>query len=195
MKRSGIVITTFLAALALSPAAFADEYTPSEDAKPRGIMVGIGLVGGHTAYKANDGSSGENLNESYGAELHIAYMIGKKLAISAEGWGMRHQGTDFGVDWTITHLMATVGPQYWILPRMWLRGGFGYARSTIVADVPIVGIVEDESENVPAVTLGLGLEVISGRTFAMDVQVRAGTGFYENNDTSNVGLGVGLTWF
>ena len=141
MKRSGIVITTILAALALSPAAQADEFSASEDAKPRGIMVGIGLVGGHTAYQSNDGSSGEDLNESYGAEVHIAYMIGKKLAISAEGWGMRHTGAVLGVDYTVTHIMATIGPQYWVLPRMWIRGGFGYARSNIVADIPIIGLL------------------------------------------------------
>lgn len=194
MNRLAIVTTTLLSALAISSAALADEYTPSEDAERRGIMIGIGLNGGHIAFNSEDGGN-ESLNESYGAELHIAYMLGKKLAISFDGWAMQHQTETLVSDATITHVIATVGPQYWVLPRMWIRAGFGYARYHRVDDVAIIGEVEGESENVPGLALGLGLEVISGKNFAIDIQMRGATGFYENANASNLGLGVGFTWF
>lgn len=196
MKRSGIVIITFLAALAVASTASADEYTPSEDANRRGIMIGIGLNGGHMQYEFPDGNDGGSLNNSFGAELHIAYMVSKKLALSADAWAMRHNYTTIlNTDGSLTNVLATFGPQYWVLPRLWLRAGFGYARVTRTEEIPILGTLESESENVPGLAVGVGLEVIAGPRFAVDVQMRAATGFYEDLNLSNVGLGVGFTWF
>ena len=195
MNRPGIIITTLLAAFAFTGTALADEYSPSEDAQRRGIMVGIGINGGHIKYDSTDGSGdGDTLNESAGAELHIAYMIGKKLAVSVEGWGMRHDTETILGDLSITHIIATIGPQYWVLPRLWIRGGLGYARYQGTLDSPI-GEISNESEDVLGVALSLGLEVISGRNFALDIQLRGGTGFYEDVNASNVGVGIGFTWF
>lgn len=197
MNRPGIVITTFLTALAFTGTALADEYTPSEDANRRGIMVGIGLNGGHMLFEDADGSSGESFNQSYGGEVHVAYMVSKRLALSLEGWGMYHAYTNFfGTESTVSHVIATIGPQFWVLPRLWIRGGLGYARASWTNEIPITGdVVQGETENRPGVSFGLGLEVVSGPNFALDVQLRGGTGFYENAEASNVGVGVGLTWF
>lgn len=194
MNRSGIVFTTLLAGLVWTGTALADEYTPSEDSNRRGIMVGIGLNGGHIAFECTDGSCDESLNEAGGGEIHVAYMLGKKLAISGEVWGMMHNDEVLGVDVSVTHIITTIGPQYWVLPRMWIRGGLGWARAHVEYDAGIIG-GDAQSEDVLGVALGLGLEIVSGPNFALDIQLRGGTGFYEDGNTSNAGLGVGLTWF
>ncbi|MBZ0231284.1 MAG: hypothetical protein K8M05_02965 [Deltaproteobacteria bacterium] len=52
--------------------------------------------------------------------------------------------------------------------------------------------------------LSAALEVLRGRSFAVDVQARVGVGFYEEDENDNgeadivgrnVGFGAAITWF
>ena len=189
MKTPCIITILSLAALGLASPAQADGYSPSEDANRRGIIIGGGLHGGHIDIDCGDGCGGE-LNEAGGAELHVTYMMSRKLGLSVEGWGMVHTTDTILGDVTATHVLATIGLQYWALPRLWVRVGGGYARGEVTA-----GDITLQSEQVPGVALGVGFEILTSRTFALDIQLRGGTGFYEDGNISNGAIGLGFSWF
>jgi hypothetical protein len=87
------------------------------------------------------------------------------------------------------------------MPILWIQGGVGGASAGWRYKGPFGGQLEDRTDNVPAVALAAGLEVIKGKSFSLDVQLRVGTGFYEE-ETGTEGqtgrsssLGVGFTWY
>jgi len=55
----------------------------------------------------------------------------------------------------------------------------------------------NRSAVVPAGMLNAGIELISSRSFSLDVELRGGTGFYDHNDVQirNVMLGVAVNFF
>lgn len=181
----------FLSILALAGTAMADEYTASEDAGRRGVLIGVGLQAGHIRFQCNnDPDCGSEVNESGGLNLSLAYMLSPKLALSVDGWAMVHRSEFLNETVTVTHSMLTIGPQIWLLPRIWLRGGLGWARLSMD-----VGNFQAESESVLGVMGAVGFEVLTSPRFALDLQLRGGTGFYDGVDAINAGLGLGFTWF
>jgi hypothetical protein len=181
----------FLAALSLASTAAADEYSASEDAGRRGLLIGVGLQAGHIRFQCqNDPNCGDNVNESGGLNISLAYMMTDKLAFSVDGWAMVHRSEFLTETVTVTHSMLTVGPQIWLVPRIWVRGGVGWARLSVD-----FGDIQAQSESVLGIMGAVGWEVLTSSKFALDVQVRAGTGFYDGVDAANAGLGLGFTWF
>jgi hypothetical protein len=109
----------------------------------------------------------------------------------ADGWMMGHTEDRL----TLTHGMATIGPQLWIGP-FWVRGGLGVARASFNYDAGLVDI-GDKTETVPAAMAALGVEVLATKDFALDVRLRGGTGYFRDGDVKvhNVSLGVGANWY
>jgi hypothetical protein len=50
---------------------------------------------------------------------------------------------------------------------------------------------------VPGVAGSIGYELVSHPRFALDLELRAGTGFYREQDVAahNESIGVGLSWY
>ncbi len=99
---------------------------------------------------------------------------------------------DQGAD--IAKTAAMVAAQYWISPRLWLKGGLGFAKLSNTASGTDAELVID---NGGAALLGAGYELLSNRNFAIDLQGRFIVGSYDgiNAKTSSGTVGVGLNWF
>lgn len=159
-----------------------------DDERRQGLAIGIELGGGHMECQ---GVGCDGVTESGGASVNLGVMLTPNLAIMADGWMMAHRDDRL----TLTHGIATIGPQLWMGP-FWIRGGVGVARASFNYDAGIIE-VGDETETVPAAMAAIGFEVISTRDFALDVRLRGGTGFFHDGDTEvrNLSLGVGANWY
>lgn len=179
-------------ALSLAGAGYAsaqDRVVVTEEEEQRdGLAIGVELGGGHMEC-AGEGCDG--VTEAGGLSLNVGAMLTPNLAIMADGWIMGHTEDRL----TLTHAMATIGPQLWVGP-FWVRGGIGVARASFNYDAGIIDI-GDKTESVPAAMAALGVEVLSTKDFALDVRLRGGTGFFHDGDTQvrNLSLGVGANWY
>jgi hypothetical protein len=135
----------------------------------------------------------DGVTEAGGAEFHIGTMLRPAFGLSGEVWVMGH--TEDNV--TITHAITTVGVNFWILPRLWVRGGLGWAVAKWHYKGPLGLNLSDSTESVPAVMAAAGYELYAKRNFALDIQLRGGTGFYKEGDAkaSNAAVGVAFTWY
>jgi hypothetical protein len=183
-----------LLALGLAPAlASADiqEYEVQKKGTDRdGFIIGLGAGVGHLQC---DGIGCEDLTEAAGLSIQLGAMIGPRFAITGDLWAMAHRENRL----TLTQGIATVGPQVWLMDRLWLRAGVGVARSGFNYDAEIVDI-SDRSDYVPAATGALGVELVATDDFALDVQLRAGAGFFHedtDDQIQNYSLGVGASWY
>lgn len=178
--------------LTLAGAGFAsaqDQVVVVEEEEERsGLAIGVELGGGHMECQ---GEGCDGVTEAGGLSLNIGAMLTPNLAIMADGWIMGHTEDRL----TLTHAMATIGPQLWVGP-FWVRGGIGVARASFNYDAGIID-VGDKTESVPAAMAALGVEVISTKDFALDVRLRGGSGFFNDGDTEvrNLSLGVGANWY
>ncbi len=181
--------TLFLALTGAGYASAQDRVVVVEEEEQRdGLAIGVELGGGHMEC---EGEGCDGVTEAGELGLNVGVMLTPNLAIMADGWLMGHTEDRL----TLTHAMATVGPQLWIGP-FWVRGGVGVARASFNYDAGIIDI-GDKTETVPAAMAALGVEVISTKDFALDVRLRGGTGFFNDGDTEvrNLSLGVGANWY
>jgi hypothetical protein len=188
--------TTLLAATVtlglLARAAAADVYALAEPTDRTGLVLGATIDGGHIGCETQNGDDcGNGVHPAGGFSLYAGTMIMPALAITGELWGMAHQDGDV----TASQVLATANLRAWVAPRLWLQGGFGFARSKVTNDGPIV-MTESVSDTVPAATAAIGVELVHARTFALDLQLRGGSGFYRGDARVwNTAIGVGATLF
>ena len=181
--------TLFLALTGAGYASAQDRVVVVEEEEKRdGLAIGVELGGGHMEC---EGEGCDGVTEAGELGLNVGVMLTPNLAIMADGWLMGHTEDRL----TLTHAMATVGPQLWLGP-FWVRGGVGVARASFNYDAGIIDI-GDKTETVPAAMAALGVEVLSTKDFALDVRLRGGTGFFNDGDTEvrNLSLGVGANWY
>lgn len=178
--------------LTLAGAGYAsaqDQVVVVEEEEERsGLAIGVELGGGHMEC-AGEGCDG--VTEAGQFSLNVGALLTPNLAIMVDGSIMAHKEDRL----TLTHGIATIGPQLWVGP-FWVRGGIGVARASFNYDAGIIEI-GDKTETVPAAMAALGVEVISTKDFALDVRLRGGTGFFHDGDTEvrNLSLGVGANWY
>jgi hypothetical protein len=187
MKARVITTTTLAAALLATPLAAA---SPSvyDRTERSGVTLGGGLAFGEFAC---EGTNCDGFTEAYGLNAHVGGMISPKFALVADLWGMAH--TEDRV--TLTQSLATGALRYWPASRVWLQGGVGLARASVSYDAEIVEL-ESRSDLVPGVMGAIGVELLSTSSAALEVQLRAGTGRYDEDvRIRNVALGAGLSWY
>jgi len=185
---SALGTTMVLVLAGASQAAAQDEVVVVEREQRDGLTIGVELGGGHMEC---EGVGCDGVTEAGALSVNIGGMLTPNFAIMGDAWMMGHREDRL----TLTHGMATIGPQLWIGP-FWVRGGVGVARASFNYDAGIVDI-GDKTETVPAAMAALGLEVISTKDFALDLRLRGGTGFFNDGDTrvQNVSLGLGANWY
>jgi hypothetical protein len=171
-----------------SQASAQEEVIVVEEEQRDGLTIGVELGGGHMEC---DGVGCDGVTEAGGLSVNVGALITPNFAIMADAWMMGHREDRL----TLTHGMATIGPQLWLGP-FWVRGGVGVARAAFNYDAGIVDI-GDKTETVPAAMAAVGLEVIATKDFALDVRLRGGTGFFHDGDTEvrNLSLGLGANWY
>jgi hypothetical protein len=118
-------------------------------------------------------------------------MLTPSLAIIGQVSGVVHRDDDY----ELSQWVAAGGLRAWVAPRFWIEGGVGAARTKIDVMGDFLDI-SAESETVPAVAAGLGVEVLSSNKFALDVALRGANGFYEDEyNVYQVTLGAAATFF
>lgn len=185
----GTAVVFVLAGASQAAAQDDDEVIIVQEEEQRGgLALGVELGGGHMEC---EGEGCDGVTEAGGLSVNAGVLLTPNFGIMADGWIMGHREDRL----TLTHSMATIGPQLWIGP-FWVRGGVGVARAAFNYDAGIVDI-GDKTETVPAAMAALGLEVISTPDFALDIRLRGGTGFFNDGDTQvqNVSLGLGANWY
>src|SRR4029077_7766005 len=116
-------------------------------------------------------------------ELHVGGMINPRLAIMGDFWLAARGWTDptFG-DGSTIHNIDTAALQYWATDMLWLKGGLGFGRMQL-SDV-FGGRMGDETGF--AMMGAVGLEIVQSFNFTLDLQARAGHGFYsQGGDVNN----------
>ena len=163
-----------------------------------GFEAGAGLYGGEINCENENGDFCDGVTEAGGFDLHANYFFKPTFGVTLDVWPMIHREDD----WTFTHTIVTVGAKFRPVPILTLTGGVGSAQ----ARLSYRGVIniDSETETVPSVMFAAALEVVRGRNFAVDVQVRAGAGFYDDDDNGNgeadvvgrnIGFGAAATWF
>lgn len=173
----------------MSAAATASAGTSNDR---NGLVLGASLDGGNLGCQTKSGDDcGDGTHAAGGLSLHVGLMLGPRLAILGEAWGMAHTEDSL----TATQALATANVRAWLAPRLWLQGGVGVARSKISYENSLF-MVSSTSATVPAVAAAIGLELVHSPSFGLDVELRGGSGLYRDDvRIYNAALGVGVTFF
>ncbi|HEX2688339.1 MAG TPA: hypothetical protein VHN14_17030 [Kofleriaceae bacterium] len=177
-----------LAATAAAP-AFADSSSDQRS----GLVLGASVDGGNIGCQTKNGDDcGNGAHPAGGFSVHAGAMLMPRIALIGEMWGMAHTQDSL----TATQVLGTVNLRGWVLPRLWLQGGVGVARSKLSFDSGGGLMASATSSTVPAVNAAIGFELLQSSKFGLDVELRAGSGLYEEDvRIYNAALGVGVTFF
>lgn len=191
--RLAVPAFTLVSFAALAPVAAQRAELP-----PRlGFEGGFGLYGGEINCEDQSGASCGGFNEAGGIDGHLTYMFRPALGVTFDVFPMFHTEDN----WTFTHNVVTVGLKWRPVPIVGVTVGVGSAQASLHYD----GLVQldQRSDTGGALLLAAGVDVVRGRGFAIDVEVRAGFGFYGDDDNDgqadivarNFGVGAAVTWF
>jgi hypothetical protein len=159
---------------------------PPPGIQRHGFTIGFSLGGG--SFNC-DTCADKDAFEGFALDIHLGAMIGPRAAIMFDGWGVSHN-LDGG---SFTHVINTGALQFWVGPKVWLKGGIGIGRLSLSNDK---GQTVAESENGAAVMFAGGFEVYQGQTFAMDLQLRGGAASYSDADGIVMGsINLGFNWY
>jgi hypothetical protein len=216
MKRSHLVA---FAAVLLAPAAAAAQpgYGPPPPPPPGGyysqpttVPGGFHDRAGRMAIGFSLGLGGMNIGDDdvtcgncdYDPiagefDFHIGGMLSPRFALLFEVQGNAQTVEEnlYGAT-SLVQATAMVAGQYWLTPQLWIKGGIGGASLSYSYDDGY----ESQSENIDegmALMGGVGYELLSARTFSIDLQGRLVSGSYdsfEQNVTAGT-IGVGFNWF
>lgn len=193
-RRASLVALLGLGALAVPLPAAADVAETAEVTRTArggatfGLDLGFGRLGCSDRYDNDCGGGGPI--EAGGLAIHGGAMLTPRLAVLGDLWAMAHTEDD----WTVSQGILSADVRFWPVRRFWIEGGIGVARAAISYDGAVH--VEGHSEIVPALVAALGVEVISTPGFGLDIQLRGGTGLYDDDlRVYNLSLGVGASWY
>ena len=187
-----------IAVLCAAPAVASAQASSEPPPDPR-----VGLFGGLGLHAGNMSCEGENcpsFRKGGGFDAHLGWAFSPKLGLLGDVYFLGSTEDNL----TITQTIATIGVRYWVVPILWVQGGLGNAHATFNYDAGVFGNLESKTDDVPGLTLAAGLELLRSPRFSLDLELRAGWGFYKDDDNGdgmadttgrNTSLGVGATWF
>jgi hypothetical protein len=162
-----------------------------------GLTLGIGLgIGGMDSDSNLAACRGCDYDPAAGGFwFHLGGMINPHLAGLFELWFMGQQ-VDAGGNTTLFQSMVMGAVQYWLTPQFWLKGGLGFAGLQVqYSDGYEYG--EEDLGTGLAVMGAAGFEILHSTQFAIDLQLRLGSGSYDGIDEQvNVAMfGIGFNWY
>jgi hypothetical protein len=183
--------------VAFSGTAFADDTEPP----PRtGLEGGFGLYGGSIrCHNETNTNVCDGVSSAGGIDLHLNYFFNPKLGIFGDVFPMVHDEDNV----TLTHTVVSAGLKWRPAPILTFGAGLGSAQARWKFKGILNG-VEAETDTVAALFLSAGIELVRGKSFALDLQARAGIGFYKEDENNNgeadiqgknIGIGGSLTLF
>ncbi len=157
-----------------------------------GATFGIGAGGGHMGCTVDgEPCSDDSTRPAGGLNLRAGWMITPRLALTGDLWGMAHEDDRV----TVRQAILAGKVRSWIFDHVWLEGGIGVARASTEIDLGL-GQRMTESETVPALVGGIGVEVLRAPAFGVDIQLDAGTGFYDDEvRVSQLALGAAVNFY
>jgi hypothetical protein len=160
-----------------------------------GISFGVG--GMHDGGSGLTGCDNCNYNPLAGEiDGHIGGMLNSRLALLFEAQANIQNVHSDAVngDTTVTQSTAMVALQYWLAPILWVKGGLGFAHLSY--DNNTLGLTDDVASG-GAIMGAIGVELLSGRRFAMDLQGRIIEGEYNSlgDHVTSGTIGLGFNWY
>jgi hypothetical protein len=134
-------------------------------------------------------------------EGHIGGMLNNRLGLMLEIQGNAQQisgydPTSLNSSETIRQVLVLGALQYWLTPIVWIKGGIGVANLDVIGDYTQYAI----SDSGLGLMGGVGVELMSARRFALELQGRVSEGIYKYNDGSSdnittATIGLGFNWY
>lgn len=169
-------------------------YAAANQFERRGLTMGISFGVGGMDIECID-CQGNPMSGAFA--MHIGAMINPRLAIVLDVSGSYKQLDATGAT-MLGQYMAVVAGQYWVSPKLWIKGGIGASHLSWSYDDGW-GAVDEPIADGAAIMGGIGYEILTGPRFAIDLQARMGVGTYEARgatETVQSGtLGAGFSWF
>lgn len=179
------------------PAAAPSPYQPRAGSPMFGFSIGLGSLQAENN-PANTTCGNCDYNP-IGIEVdgHIGGMLSDRFALMLElqANGQTVDDSVYGST-TLTQVTAMVAGQYWATPKLWVKGGVGAAHLSFNYD-DAYGSFEEPIDDGAALMLGVGYEILQGRTFALDLQGRVIVGAYDGIDDriTSATVGLGFNWY
>lgn len=130
---------------------------------------------------------------AFEGDIHLGGMVNPRLGLMFEGQLNSQQIDSRTVngDQFLTQGAAMFAVQFWVLPQLWLKGGAGFASLHVDNDL----FTQDVGTG-GAIMGAIGVELLSARNFAFEVQGRIIEGLYSHDYHVTSGtIGLGLNWF
>lgn len=131
-------------------------------------------------------------------DFHIGGMLNPRLGLMLEVQGNAQtvQENTFGAT-SLVQATAMIAAQYWLTPQLWIKGGIGAASLGYSYEDDFNNSSESEELAEGGAAMGaVGYELLSARTFSIDLQARMIVGSYKDGqDVSSGSIGVGFNWF
>jgi hypothetical protein len=150
-----------------------------------GFIIGFSLGGGSI------GCSECNDSDSLGGvalEIHLGGMLTRNVALMFDGGGVAHSFNGGG---TLTHVVDALALQVWAADRLWFKGGVGIGQLSVSAE----SASTQRSDSRAAVMLAIGVELLQGRSSALDLQLRGAATSFSDTTITNGSLLVGYSWY
>ncbi len=132
-------------------------------------------------------------------DVHVGGMLSSRFALMGELQGnvqtLEEQGGGEGT-LSLAQFALMVAAQYWVVPKVWVKGGIGVAHLSFNYD-DYYGSAEEPIDDGGVFMVGAGVELLSGRDFALDLQGRYIVGSYDGIDDriSSGTIGIGVNWY
>ena len=131
------------------------------------------------------------------ADFHIGGMLSERfglmleLQVNAETVDDSIYGTT-----TMTQGVAMIAGQYWISPRLWIKGGIGAAHLSYEYD-DYYGSGSEPVDDGAAMMGAIGYELLVTRGFGLDLQGRIISAGYDGIDdkVTAATIGLGFNWY
>jgi len=158
-----------------------------------GVGIGVGGMGDNgSSITSCDNCDYQPLAGE--ADIHIGGMLTPRFALMFEGQVnvQTIHSRFYDEDTVLSQTAGMVAGQFWILPILWVKGGLGFSH----LQVDDTYVVEDLGNGV-AFMGAVGVELLSARNFAFELQGRLIEGTYNSGDdhvTSGT-IGIGVNWY
>ena len=130
---------------------------------------------------------------AFEGDLHIGGMVNPRVGLMFEAQFNSQQIDSQGPngDAFLTQGAGMFAAQFWILPQLWIKGGLGFASLQVDDQVFVTDVGTGT-----AVMGAIGVELLSARNFAFELQGRVIEGLYSHDYHVTSGtIGLGLDWF
>jgi hypothetical protein len=209
--RALLGLATLVGGLALLPtAASAQRYQPGY--APTTLPDGYQDRGGQPMYGFSFGLGGMSLDgesvqcatcdySPIAGEVdgHIGGMLNERFGLALELQFNAKTVDDNGDYGTVTMTQGALmaSGQYWVTPKLWIKGGLGLAHLSYDYEDYYGPAGSDPVDDGAAVMMGAGVELFQSRDFAVDLQARLiETGYDGINKKLSAGtINLGFNWF